>query len=38
VDVSSHEIRRRVAAGEPIAALVPAPVAALIDELALYRH
>ena len=38
VDVSSREIRRRVADGQPIDALVPAPVAALIAELGLYRH
>jgi nicotinate-nucleotide adenylyltransferase len=37
VDVSSSEVRRRVAADEPIAGLVPARVAALIDELGLYR-
>jgi nicotinate-nucleotide adenylyltransferase len=38
VDVSSREIRRRVAAGEPIDHLVPPRVTALIDELGLYRH
>jgi nicotinate-nucleotide adenylyltransferase len=38
VDVSSREIRRRVAAGEPIDGLVPPAVAALIAELGLYRH
>lgn len=37
VDVSSTEIRRRVAAGEPIDGLVSPGVAALIDELGLYR-
>ena len=36
-DVSSSEVRRRVAAGEPINDLVPPVVAALIDELGLYR-
>lgn len=35
--ISSREVRARVAAGEPIGALVPAPVEALIDELRLYR-
>ena len=37
VDVSSTEIRRRVAAGEPIDELVPREVVALIEELGLYR-
>jgi nicotinate-nucleotide adenylyltransferase len=37
VDVSSRDIRRRVAAGEPIDALVPPSVAALIVEGDLYR-
>jgi nicotinate-nucleotide adenylyltransferase len=37
VDVSSSEIRRRVAAGEPIDGLVPPRVAALIEELGVYR-
>jgi nicotinate-nucleotide adenylyltransferase len=37
VDVSSTEVRRRVAAGEPIDDLVPEEVAALIRELGLYR-
>lgn len=37
VDVSSTEIRRRVAAGEPIGGLVSPRVASLIAELALYR-
>ena len=37
VPISSSEIRRRVRAGEPVDALVPAGVAALIDELGLYR-
>jgi nicotinate-nucleotide adenylyltransferase len=36
-DVSATEIRRRVAAGEPFAHLVPAPVARYIDEHGLYR-
>jgi nicotinate-nucleotide adenylyltransferase len=35
--ISSREIRARVARGEPIDALVPAAVAKLIEELALYR-
>ena len=38
VDVSSSEIRRRVATGEPIDALVPPAVAALIEQLGVYRH
>jgi nicotinate-nucleotide adenylyltransferase len=37
VDVSSTEVRRRVAAGEPIDAFVPAEVATLIEALGLYR-
>lgn len=37
MDVSSTEIRARVAAGLPIAHLVPAPVAGYIDQQALYR-
>ncbi len=37
VDVSSTEIRRRIAAGEPIAGLVSPGVAATIAELGLYR-
>ena len=36
VPVSSTDIRRRVAAGEPIGALVPAAVAAEIERLGLY--
>jgi nicotinate-nucleotide adenylyltransferase len=36
VDVSSTEVRRRVAADEPIDDLVPEAVAALIEELGLY--
>jgi nicotinate-nucleotide adenylyltransferase len=36
-DVSSSEIRRRVAAGENIATLVPAPVLAYIRSHRLYR-
>ena len=36
-EVSSSEIRDRVAAGETITDLVPSAVAALIDELGLYR-
>lgn len=37
VDVSATEIRRRVAAGEPYAHLVPPAVAQLIRELGLYK-
>jgi nicotinate-nucleotide adenylyltransferase len=37
VPVSSSEVRRRVAAGEPIDGLVPPAVARLIEELGLYR-
>lgn len=37
VPASSTDIRRRVAAGEPIDALVPAAVAAEIERLGLYR-
>jgi nicotinate-nucleotide adenylyltransferase len=36
-DVSSTEIRRRAAAGEPLDGLVPAPVAAYIEQHRLYR-
>lgn len=36
-NVSSSEVRRRVAAGETIADLVPPRVARLIEELGLYR-
>jgi nicotinate-nucleotide adenylyltransferase len=36
-DVSSSEVRERIAAGEPIADLVPPEVAKLIEELGLYR-
>jgi len=36
-EVSSSEVRERVAAGEPIDDLVPAAVAQLIEELGLYR-
>jgi nicotinate-nucleotide adenylyltransferase len=36
--VSSTDIRSRAAGGEPIDALVPPPVAALIAERGLYRH
>jgi nicotinate-nucleotide adenylyltransferase len=38
VNVSSTEVRRRIAAGEPIADLVPPAVATLIEETRLYRH
>jgi nicotinate-nucleotide adenylyltransferase len=37
IDVSSSEIRRRIAAGEPIQQLVPAAVAAYISQHGLYR-
>jgi nicotinate-nucleotide adenylyltransferase len=37
VPVSSTEVRERVRSGRPIDDLVPAPVAALIAELGLYR-
>ena len=37
VEASSTEVRRRVAAGEPFGDLVPGAVAALIEELGLYR-
>jgi nicotinate-nucleotide adenylyltransferase len=37
VDVSSSEVRRRVAAGETIRYLVPEPVRALIEARGLYR-
>ena len=37
VDVSSSEIRARVARGEPIDDLVPSPVAHAIARLGLYR-
>jgi nicotinate-nucleotide adenylyltransferase len=37
IDISSSDVRRRVAAGEPIDHLVPPRVEALIDELGLYR-
>ena len=35
-EVSSSEVRRRVAAGEPIDSLVPPAVARLVEELGLY--
>jgi nicotinic acid mononucleotide adenylyltransferase len=35
--ISSSGIRERVARGEPVAELVPPRVAALIDEMGLYR-
>jgi nicotinate-nucleotide adenylyltransferase len=38
VDVSSSEVRRRVAAGEPIDGLVPPAVERLIRELGLYQN
>jgi len=37
MDVSSTEVRRRVAAGESIASLVPPPVASYIERRHLYR-
>jgi len=37
MDVSSTEVRRRVAAGEPIAGLVPPAVASYIERRQLYR-
>ena len=37
-DISSHAIRQRVAAGQPIDGLVPSGVADLIRSRALYRH
>ena len=37
MDVSSTEVRRRVAAGESIAGLVPAAVASYIERRRLYR-
>ena len=37
VDVSSTEVRRRAAAGDPIDTLVPAAVAAYINDHGLYR-
>jgi nicotinate-nucleotide adenylyltransferase len=37
IDVSSSDIRRRVAAGEPYEHLIRPPVARLIEELGLYR-
>jgi nicotinic acid mononucleotide adenylyltransferase len=38
IPVSSSEVRARVAAGEPIDDLVPAPVAEAIARLGLYRE
>ena len=38
IDVSSSEVRRRVAAGEPIDDLVPPAVAELLAGLAVYRR
>ena len=38
VNVSSSEVRRRVASGEPIDTLVPPAVAKLIEELGVYRQ
>jgi nicotinate-nucleotide adenylyltransferase len=37
-DISSTEVRRRVAAGEVISDLVPAGVALVIEEVGLYRE
>jgi len=36
-DISSFDIRARIARGEPIDGLVPPPVAAEIDRLGVYR-
>ena len=36
-EVSSSEVRSRIAHGEPVGDLVPPPVAALIEETGLYR-
>ena len=36
IDLSSSDLRRRVAAGEPIRYQVPEPVRAYIDEHGLY--
>lgn len=36
-EVSSSEVRRRIEAGDPIGDLVPSAVAAMIEELGLYR-
>ena len=38
VDLSSSEVRARVAHGEPIDGLVPPAVAAEVARLGLYRH
>jgi nicotinate-nucleotide adenylyltransferase len=38
MDVSSTDIRHRLAAGQPIGDLVPAAVASYIDQHRLYRH
>ena len=38
VDVSSRDLRRRIAAGEPLEGLVPAAVAALLEGRGLYRR
>ena len=38
MDVSSTELRRRAAAGEPFAGLVPQPVASYIDRRGLYNR
>jgi nicotinate-nucleotide adenylyltransferase len=37
MDISSTEVRRRVAAGESIAGFVPPPVARYIERRQLYR-
>ena len=37
LDVSSSDVRARVAAGEPLDELVPRPVAAELERLGLYR-
>ena len=38
IDVSSTEIRRRVAQGRPVRYLVPDPVLELIEAMDLYRE
>ena len=38
IDISASRIRERVAAGLPISDLVPAPVAAYIEQHRLYRR